>query len=75
MDNRLDFISEFQDGAVEEMTEIRKKFIALDDELRALWATTHNQPGQRAFSIARTNIESALQYAIKGLCLKYEVIE
>ncbi len=74
MDNRLDFISKFEDGAVEKMTEIRAKFMALDEELKQL-SDGITPPGARVFAIARTNIESALHYAIKGLCLKFEKVE
>ena len=61
------------------LTSIRKKFIALDEELRnfdelGCHEDNFNQ-AMRCVAIARTNIETACQYAIKSLCLIGEVKE
>ena len=74
MDNRLDFISKFvnEDEAHHDMATLRNRFIDLDKSLMAIWKTCGNLPGQRAIALARTNLETSLQYAIKGLCLKHE---
>jgi len=72
VDNRLDFITSFEDGAIELMTEIRRKFIELDNELRKIMDVPCQPSGQRSFSNARTRLEESLQHSIKGICLKYE---
>ena len=70
IDNRLDYIADFKDGAVEKMIEYRKLFIALDAELVKLGDNC--QIGHRNLVIARTHIEEALQHTIKALCLQGE---
>jgi len=76
MDIRLDYICEFEDrdAAIAEMTAIRKDFIALDNAICffAEDIQKNNPAMARAVSIARTHLETSLQYAIKALCLKYE---
>jgi len=74
MNNRLDYIGKFKDGAVEKMTEIRAKFVALDEELRMLACNSESvDPAfNRTLALARTHIETASMYAIKSVCLKYE---
>lgn len=77
MNNRLDYINNFEDGAIEKMTEMRAKFIALDEELRMMLyigvnTITPNEALKRSIALARTNLEQALQYSIKSLCLKHE---
>lgn len=72
MNNRLDFISSFEDGAIEKMTEMRVKFMALDEELRVLANQKLPAAAGRTLALARTNLEMSLQYAIKSLCLLHE---
>lgn len=72
MNHRLDLINNIKDEAFEKMTEIRQKFIALDKELFELWGSPCFPEAQRAFSIARTHLETASMFAIKGICLTYE---
>lgn len=75
IDNRLDFISDIDSDAIEQMTELRKKFIELDEEIINLSERypDHfnglNPAAARAASLARTHIEIGLQFAIKTLCL------
>lgn len=74
-DIRLDFITNIEPVAIELMTDIRQKFIALDraivdfQESYPNISNGHNQQAARCASIARTHIETACQYAIKALCL------
>lgn len=79
MNNRLDYISKFEDGTVEKMTELRKKFIDIDNELRGYvdpnGCVTITPALARTVSLARTHVETASMYAIKSLCLKHEVKE
>jgi len=74
MNNRLDFIQEFEDGAIELMTEVREKFIELDNALVDLWHKAEEVDGaaRRVISIARTDLERGLQSAIKSICLIFE---
>jgi hypothetical protein len=74
-DLRLDFINNIENDYIEIMTELRLKFIALDDNLREISNSSNsNRDGVgRCLSLARTNIEIALQYSIKALCLMGEI--
>jgi len=79
MDNRLDFISKFNDEdlTILEMNACRHKFIELDNALREeaiLAASSSNAAMARSIANARTRLEEALQHAIKALCLKHELI-
>ncbi len=74
LDIRLDFIENINQTEIDRMTEIRKKFIELDQELQQIADDLNNNPaGLRATACARTNLEIGLQYAIKSLCLLGEV--
>ena len=70
LDIRLDFISNINQNAVDEMTALRSQFILLDEQLRRI---TDNMAGDsaglRAIALSRTNLEISLQYAIKSLCI------
>ena len=70
LDIRLDFISNINQNAVDEMTALRSQFILLDEQLRRI---TDNMAGDsaglRAIALSRTNLEIYLQYAIKSLCI------
>ncbi len=70
LDIRLDFIRNINQTEIERMTEIRKKFIALDDELKLITDQLFDKAaGQRVVALARTNLEIACQFAIKSLCI------
>ena len=76
MNNRLDFISAIDPEGIELMKDIRQAFINLDDILRH-FSLNENRvldgAGHRTLALARTNLETSLQYAIKTLCLQYEI--
>lgn len=74
-DIRLDFISNIDPEYITAMTTLRKEFIKLDNKLGQLGDIDDAKKDgvQRCLSIARTNIETALQYAIKALCLCGEI--
>ena len=74
MDNRLDFISNIDPVGIEEMITMRKKFMALDADMIAIQLNQSScGASARALALARTNLEISLQYAIKTLCLVYEI--
>jgi hypothetical protein len=74
MDNRLDYINNFKDldVAAADMSEMRKSFMAIDAALVEIMEVCEDVAGQRALAIARTHVETAQMYAIKGLCLFHE---
>lgn len=74
MNNRLDFISEFEapNIAMREMSDFRAAIMFLDEELRSMIDRPVDAALARAVSLARTHLESALAYGIKSLCLKHE---
>lgn len=75
LDIRLDFINNIKPVAIQEMGELRKTFISIDTQLRAISDTLESMKkpaGQRTIALARTNLEIALQYAIKSLCIMGE---
>lgn len=72
MDNRLDFIYDIEPSCIDDMTEIRKRFIELDAKLVDIakkLEEKHKTAGVRSIALARTNIEASLMYAIKSLCI------
>ena len=73
-DNRLDFISDIDPQFIDMMTVLRQEFILMDGKLRVIGSLTEAQREgvARCLSLARTNIETALQQAIKALCLMGE---
>lgn len=75
MDNRLDFITNIDSDFIEEMTDIRKEFIKLDHKLQEYGDHENVQESGagRTLALARTNLEIALQFTIKSLCLLGEV--
>lgn len=73
LDIRLDFIEKIEPDAINRMTELRQKFIALDKELQVINDQQPDPAGVRAISCARTNLEIALQFAIKSLCILGEI--
>lgn len=76
LDIRLDFIDNIKQEQLEQMTAIRKKFIALDEELKVIADSFEDNPaGARIVALARTNIEIACQFAIKSLCILGEINE
>lgn len=76
MDNRLDFITEIEAVGIDLMTQIRKAYMEIDEVLRH-FSANHVNPldaaSSRTLALARTNLETSLQYAIKTLCLQYEM--
>lgn len=76
-DNRLDFISNIEQDKIDIMSVIRQQFIMLDDALRTIskYDGADRDGVLRCLSLARTNIETALQQTIKALCLIGEIKE
>lgn len=76
MNIRLDFISNIHPQGIEHMTELREIYMRLDTLLVA-HSNHQTRPldgaGNRALALARTNLETSLQYGIKTLCLQYEI--
>ena len=73
-DKRLDYISDFEEGAVEKMNSLRLSYIMLDSNLQNIVEQEEvSSAALRSLSIARTNLETSLQYAIKCLCLVNEI--
>lgn len=76
MNIRLDFISNIDPVGIDLMTEIRKAYMQLDEVIRH-FSDNSVKPldtaGNRTLALARTNLEISLQYAIKTLCLQYEI--
>ncbi len=69
-DHRLDFIQKFKDGYVEQMTEMRERFTELDEHLIFHELDDNfNEEAARTLELARTHLETALQYSIKTICL------
>jgi hypothetical protein len=76
MNNRLDFITNIDVDGLSLMTQVRKAYIDLDENLRLLAGNCEkplDAAGCRTLALARTNLETSLQYAIKTLCLQYEI--
>lgn len=74
LDIRLDFIRNIEPQAIARMTELRKTFIALDEQLKAINDEMNGESaGLRACALARTNLEIALQYTIKSVCILGEI--
>lgn len=75
MDNRLDFISNIDEEGIQLMKDVRQAFMHIDDALRH-FAQDPSKPlepaSNRTLALARTHLETSLQYAIKTLCLQYE---
>lgn len=74
--NRLDFITNIDEKFIQKMTDMRADFIELDDKVRWLAALEESDKEGvgRCLSLARTNIETALMYTIKALCLMGEKV-
>lgn len=75
MNNRLDFMTNIDKEGIDLMTMYRQAYISLDESLREL--TKHPERSMesaslRTLELARTNLETSLQYAIKTLCILYE---
>ena len=73
LDIRLDFIDKIDPIEIQRMTEIRNKFIELDDGLKKIADEINDFAGLRCVSLARTNLEIALQFSIKSLCISGEI--
>jgi hypothetical protein len=78
-DIRLDYIEAVNSVARELMIDIRQKYIALDSSIADFQDAFPNisngrdPVAARAALIARTHLETSLQYAIKALCLCGEI--
>lgn len=73
---RLDYITKFIPGTVEEMTKIRAKFVELSEEIRlvrdrlgAKFRYDNYDNIYRTYEESLTHLETAQMYAIKMLCL------
>jgi len=71
---RLDYIEDFMDGTVEEMERIRKKYVALENEIKNLlipckYNTNNLDNITRVYTETLSHIEKSQMYAIKLLCL------
>lgn len=76
MNNRLDFIAAIEPEGIALMTDVRQAYINLDECLRHFMLNPNkalDAAGNRTLALARTNLETSLQYAIKTLCLQYEI--
>jgi hypothetical protein len=73
---RLDFISNIENDYLTRMAELRAMYIDLDlaiQELEDDENFEHESGAMRTISLARTHLETSLQYAIKSLCLIGEI--
>ncbi len=79
LNNRLDFIRNIEENAIEMMTELRREFISLDSIIQDIAEAYpdidngQNPAAARAAALARTHLEIALQFTIKALCLCGEI--
>ena len=70
LDIRLDFITKICPEAIERMTALRAEFIEIDKKLQQISDEMDgDSAGLRSVSLARTHLETGLQYAIKSLCI------
>ena len=75
LDIRLDFITKINPVTILEMTELRQRFIEIDEHLKAVADTLGEMKkpaGLRTIALARTHLETGLQFAIKSLCIMGE---
>lgn len=75
LDIRLDFITKINPLTIEEMNLLRKDFIAIDEHLQIIadkLESMKKPAGQRTIALARTHLETGLQFAIKSLCIMGE---
>lgn len=73
---RLDFICNIEADYLKRMGELRAMYIDIDlaiQELEDDENFSHDSGAMRTISIARTHLETSLQYAIKSLCLIGEI--
>lgn len=69
MDIRLDYISKFKEGIVDEMAMTRTHYILMYDLLKRLENSAQDPAAKRAVALAVTHLEQSSMYAIKALCL------
>jgi hypothetical protein len=69
LDIRLDFISAIRADYIARMSEVRKKFIEIDEALKIMADETKDAATSRTIALSRTYNEQACQSAIKSLCL------
>jgi hypothetical protein len=73
LDIRLDFINAIRADYIARMSEIRKKFIEIDEMLKVMADESNDFAADRTIALSRTFNEQACQSAIKSLCLLGEV--
>ncbi len=76
LDIRMDFIRDIRADYIEQMTEIRKGFVALDNVLQGFADQASEQKSSaasRTVALARTFNEQACQSTIKSLCILGEI--
>lgn len=76
LDIRLDFITNIDSDVIDEMAVLRKKIIAIDEQLKSISDDLNLQQktaGLRTIALARTHLETSLQFAIKSLCILGEI--
>jgi len=72
LDIRLDFIENINPLTIQEMTVLRSEFIAIDNRLKIIadsLSEMKKPAGLRTVALARTHLETGLQFAIKSLCI------
>ena len=73
---RLDFITNIASEYTARMAELRAMYIELDMaicEIEDDEGFDHETAALRTIALARTHLETSLQYAIKSLCLVGEI--
>lgn len=73
---RLDYITKFKPGTVEEMTKIRAKFIEIEEKISQFvekmtdeYSYNNSENICRTYDQALKHLETAQMYTIKMLCL------
>lgn len=72
--SRMDFIEKFKDGTIENMTNLRKKYLDLEEGLERLkenaeYGMLSDNNIQRVFEQTINHLEASQMYSIKFLCL------
>lgn len=78
LDIRLDYISNIDPQCLDEMSKLRKAFIEVDVKLQDIsdcLTLVQRAAGLRAIALARTHLETGLQFAIKSLCILGEQVD
>lgn len=79
LDIRLDFIQNIAPEFMQKMCELRREYICLDAMIqeysKVAGDETTDPVALRAIALARTHLETSLQYSIKSLCILGEEIK